>query len=72
VRYKAGKCRLRYLLAERRISQDDLAHIIGMKRPQLNRYVNDDSKMTLPTAKTIAETLGVSIDDLYEWEIRRD
>lgn len=71
MRYKVARCRLRELLAERGITQDDLARKIDMKDTQISAYVNYSRThhvMSLGIAKTIAAAINVSIDDLYEWE----
>lgn len=67
-RYKVGRCRLRVLLTEKRLSQDDLAILVDMKKEQISNYVRNKQSMSLDTAKTIAAALNVHIDDLYEWE----
>jgi transcriptional regulator with XRE-family HTH domain len=63
-----GKCRLHILLNEKKISQQELADLIGMTRQQISNYANDFTKMSLGNAKTIADALHIHIDDLYNWD----
>jgi transcriptional regulator with XRE-family HTH domain len=66
---KVGRCRIQDLLDNRKMTQQELADKTGMT-PQ---YINDKIKgrgkhgMYIDSAKTIANALGVHIDDLYEW-----
>lgn len=62
-----GKCRLNEILKKKKISQVDLALKLGMKKQQINAYANNDSTMTLKTAKNIANHLNVTIEDLYDF-----
>lgn len=65
--YIVGKCRLNEILKKRKLSQVELAYIVGMKKQQINAYANNDSTMTLKTAKNIAYHLNVQIDELYDF-----
>jgi len=67
--YEVGKCRLRTLLKERKISQNEFARMMGMSKQQINDYISGyTATMSLKTAKNIAYVLGCSIEELYEWK----
>lgn len=67
--FEVGKCRLRKLLKERKISQNELASKVGMSKQQINDYISGHTaSMSLKTAKNIAHALGCHIEELYEWE----
>jgi putative transcriptional regulator len=65
--YVAGRCKLRELLSEINMAQQELANRTGIQKQHISEYINDKRKMSLSTAKTIASELNRSIDDLYEW-----
>jgi transcriptional regulator with XRE-family HTH domain len=66
--YVAGKCLLLRRLKERNMTQQDLAEKIQMSASQINDYIHNRKKtMSLSNAKTIANALDCTIDDLYEW-----
>ncbi|MEW4281728.1 helix-turn-helix transcriptional regulator [Priestia megaterium] len=66
--YEVGKCRLKILLKERRITQNEFASMMGMSKQQISDYITGHTAtMSLKTAKNIAHKLDCSIDDLYEW-----
>ena len=65
--YIAGRCKLRELLSEINMAQQELANRTGIQKQHISEYINDKRKMSLSTAKTIASELNRSIDDLYEW-----
>jgi DNA-binding XRE family transcriptional regulator len=70
--YVPGKCLLLRRLKECEMSQIDLSEKIHMNPRQINAYIKNRKFMSLTTAKTIANAIGCTIDDLYEWEhIRR-
>ena len=67
--YEVGKCRLRILLKERKITQNEFANMMGMSKQQINDYISGHTAtMSLKTAKNIAYVLGCSIEELYEWK----
>lgn len=45
----------------------DLANRLGVSRQQVSKYVNNNKKMSLETAVSIAWVLNVNILELYEW-----
>lgn len=65
--YVAGRCKLRELLAEMNMTQQELANRTGIHKQHISGYINNKRKMNLSTAKTIASELNRPIDDLYEW-----
>lgn len=65
--YKVGKCRVREILAAKRMTQKDLVSKTGIHKQHISAYINNRRKMNLSTAKTIASALDCSIDELYEW-----
>lgn len=74
MKFKAGKCLLRYRLRDAGMSQQELVEKSGVDKSSVSIYVNDDGtarKMTIGTAKSIAHVLDRHIDDLYEWEPSR-
>lgn len=70
--YVVGKCRLRTLLDERKLSQAELARRTGYDRKQIGRWINDRERvgvMGIDKARTIAQVLGLdSPYALYEWD----
>lgn len=64
-----GNCLLHDLLKERKLSSQELADKVNMSKQQISNYANNENKMSLGNAKTIAHALGVHIDELYQWKI---
>ena len=64
---KIGRCLLPELLRDKGMTQVQLADRIGRPRQQITNYVIGERRMSLELARTIAQTLGCHIDDLYEW-----
>jgi putative transcriptional regulator len=72
IEIRIGKCLIPNLLKRRGMTQVDLATITGISTTQINGYISGDRQsMTLRTAKKIAHALNCSIDDLYDWKIRK-
>ncbi|WP_187644776.1 helix-turn-helix domain-containing protein [Paenibacillus terrae] len=71
--YEVGRCRLRELLKERKMTQAELARRTGIDRKQINDYINKRDivgVMGLGILRAIAETLG--LDSPYEiYEMRK-
>lgn len=65
--YKPGRCLLLLRLAERGLTQQELASRLYMPRAQINDYAMNRKIMSLKNAKSIAAVLECRIDDLYEW-----
>lgn len=66
-----GKCLLLNLLNKRYMTQVDLSEKTGISKQQINEYIANTRLMTIYNAKLIADALDCSIDDLYEWKLRR-
>ena len=58
--------RLRVLLADRGMSQVELAEQAGVSRQAVNNYMTRGNSPSLSTAVDIARALGVSVDDLVD------
>ena len=58
--------RLRVLLADRGMSQVELAERSGVSRQAVNNYMTRGNSPSLSTAVDIARALGVSVDDLVD------
>lgn len=67
-KYRIKKSMLRQILAKRGTKHVDFASKLGMSPSTLSRYVNIKRVMEIDIAYTIAKELGVSIEELYEWE----
>lgn len=66
--YRTGRCLLKQLLKERKMSQQELADKVKLPRQRISDYANmRTKKMDLDTARTISDALKCSIHDLYEW-----
>ena len=60
------KNRIRVLRAERRMSQADLAEIVGVSRQAINAIENCKHEPTLPLGFRIAKALGVDIQEVFD------
>lgn len=65
--FVVGRCLLGSLLNQRGMTQTELAVELGVTRQQVSKYVLNQQKMSLQTAKNISYILNCRIDDLYEW-----
>ncbi|MBO4242934.1 MAG: helix-turn-helix domain-containing protein [Clostridiales bacterium] len=54
------------------MSQEELADIIGVSRQTLSKYETGESLPDIEKCKLIAETFGVSIDDLLNYDKNSD
>jgi transcriptional regulator with XRE-family HTH domain len=63
-----GKCQLTFILRVNRKTARELSDLTGISESAISDYANNRKKMTLGTAKTLAEALQIPIDDLYMWE----
>jgi putative transcriptional regulator len=72
--FTVGRCRLHDLLESRGMTQRQLADRTGFSASYINDKANNRGPrgMTLENAKTIASVLRCTIDDLYEWERRKN
>jgi transcriptional regulator with XRE-family HTH domain len=60
--------RLREIRQKARISQTDLAKIIGISRQSLWNYENDFAEPNISTLAKIAIALDCSVDDLIDFK----
>lgn len=58
--------RLRELREKKRLSQADLASLVGVSKNHIGRYERGDSQPTFDKIKKLAEVLGVSGDYLLD------
>ena len=59
------KNNIRVLRAERRMSQADLAEIVGVSRQAINAIENCKHEPTLPLGFRISKALGVEIQQVF-------
>lgn len=52
-------------LAEREMTQKDLAEAVGIGRPAMNHYLNGHKSMPMPTFIRVAEALGLTPRELW-------
>jgi DNA-binding XRE family transcriptional regulator len=69
--------RIKVILAERNMQQNDLAKKVGLSKSALSNIINSKQNPTLDTAFDIAEALKMPIDDIfyredYEYEAVTD
>jgi putative transcriptional regulator len=61
----AVKNRLKVILAEKNISQNELAEKISINRSTLSNIINGKQNSTLETALDLAEILKLHVDDIF-------
>lgn len=49
------------------MTQNELADRLNITVQQINKYVMNKQKMSLPVAKNVSVVLNCKIEDLYEW-----
>lgn len=49
---------------EKKLSQNDVAHFVGVSRDAISKYERDDIIPSVENAKMIAKALGISLDYL--------
>jgi transcriptional regulator with XRE-family HTH domain len=59
---------LKPLLDQAGITQSELARRTGISREMIVKYISLRSPMPIDKARKISKTLGVKIEDLYEWD----
>lgn len=64
--HKVGRCLLKDLLKNRKMTQQELANQLGITVQQVNKYVLNKQKMSYETAFKIAEVLNCKMEELYE------
>lgn len=65
--YRVGRCLLRDLLRDARMTQKELAMRLGVTSQQVSKHVRDIQRMSIQVAYNIASILNCKIEDLYEW-----
>jgi transcriptional regulator with XRE-family HTH domain len=71
--YRIGKCLLSERLDELDMSQAELARRLGVSRQQVGKWVKDEQRMSLESAKNVASILNLDhADDLYEWILTKN
>lgn len=58
--------RLRTLRQKHKLSQQQLANMVGMKQSMITRIENDQASLTVENAIRIAELLGEPLEELWE------
>lgn len=53
-------------LAERDMTQKDLAEAVGVGRPAMNHYIKGHKSMPMPTFFKVAEALGLTAQELMQ------
>ena len=53
------------VIREKRMTQADLARLVGINRAYINRIIHKKITPTIPMGMRIANALGVSLDDLF-------
>lgn len=72
VEVKIGRCLLKDLLNNQKLTQQQLADLTGINKGQINEYVSGKRQsMTLVTAMKLATVLNCHIEDLYDWKVDR-
>jgi len=49
----------------KRITQEELSKMTGIKQGEISKIINDQKEIYLTTAKRIAKALGKSVDYLW-------
>ncbi|MGK5654586.1 helix-turn-helix transcriptional regulator [Brevibacillus formosus] len=62
-----GRCLLKDRLKEAKLTQVELALRLGKSKQRISDYANNHVQMSLATCREIAQIVGCTIDDLYEW-----
>lgn len=63
---KTGRCLLRDILRKRKMSQQELADLLGVSKQTISKYVRNEVKMSYNTALNIAFILKCDMSELYE------
>jgi hypothetical protein len=65
--YRPAKCQLPYILRKINVEPVDFYTSLGWSKQQYSAYVNNRKYMSIATLKTVAEMLGLPMDDIYSW-----
>ena len=60
--------RIKEVLRERGITQDEIAKRLGINRVSVSRLLNEKNDMRVSTAEKFAEAIGCSVVELFEAE----
>lgn len=60
--------RIKEVLRERGITQDEIAKRLGINRVSVSRLLNEKNDMRVSTAEKFAEAIGCSVGELFEAE----
>ncbi|MNZ96162.1 hypothetical protein D3C78_1153440 [compost metagenome] len=66
MKFELGRCLLQERLEESGVSIDQLARDLHYKREMLFDYIENKRVMPLKNAISIADTIGCTVNDLYE------
>lgn len=58
--------RIKEVLRERGITQDEIAKRLGINRVSVSRLLNDKNDMRVSTAEKFAVAIGCSVGELFE------
>lgn len=66
--YRRGVCQLKSILKEKRMTQQELERLSGVKQRSISNYGNNKQVMTIDNARAIARALNCEMADLYVWD----
>lgn len=61
---------IKYLRKRRRLTQDDVASSLNLKRPTLSGYENEVAKPTIPVLVKLSDYYGIAIDTLIKTDLK--
>ncbi|SFE42934.1 Helix-turn-helix [Paenibacillus algorifonticola] len=70
--YSLGKCRLKFHLSERGMTQAEFARRMGYDVRLVSFYATGDRTMPQDVMYSVSRFLGCTMEELYEWDIKRD
>lgn len=63
---------IRYLRKSNRITQKELARLLGVEDPAVSKYESGDNKPTVEGLLNISEFFGVTVDDLLKKDLSKE
>lgn len=69
LRYRTKRCRVKDILLQKGMTQQEFANRIGFSKSHISDIVNNRATMKMDTGMVIAKGLNVSMEELYEWEV---
>lgn len=63
---------IRYLRKSSRITQKELARLLGVEDPAVSKYESGDNKPTIEGLVNISEFFGVTVDDLLKKDLSKE